>query len=111
MCLANICKSLVSASSTSSDPTLSITLSSLLSDDNITVVTSNVLASFLHAVVAPAFTIDAHLPSHFLNAITIAYSCAIADTGTTSIFIKEGVDVANKRVAVKPLMINLPDGK
>jgi hypothetical protein len=46
----------------------------------------------------------------YLNAITIATNQAIADTGATSIFIMEGADVANKRIAVKPLTINLPDG-
>jgi len=35
---------------------------------------------------------------------------AIADTGATSIFIMEGVDVDNKRLSKKPLKINLPDG-
>jgi hypothetical protein len=35
---------------------------------------------------------------------------AIADTGATSIFIMEGVPVQNKRGAVHPLTINLPDG-
>ncbi len=35
---------------------------------------------------------------------------AITDTGATSIFIMEGTKVANKRVAVKPLKINLPNG-
>jgi hypothetical protein len=47
----------------------------------------------------------------YLNAITIIANLAIADTGATSIFIMEGVQVANKCITVKPLMINLPDGK
>jgi hypothetical protein len=46
----------------------------------------------------------------YLNAITIATNQNIADTGATSIFIMEGADVTNKRIAVKPLTINLPDG-
>ncbi len=51
-------------------------------------------------------------PTHeTLNAITIDASHAIADTGATSIFIMDGVDVDNKRVATKPLTINLPDGR
>jgi hypothetical protein len=37
-------------------------------------------------------------------------SHAIMDTGATSIFIMEGTPVENKRVAKKPLTINLPDG-
>ncbi len=48
--------------------------------------------------------------NQYLNAMTIATSEAIADTGATSIFIMEGADVKNKRPAIKPLRINLPDG-
>jgi hypothetical protein len=47
----------------------------------------------------------------YLNALTIAVSQAITDTGATSIFVMEGVNVKNKRPATKPLMINLPDGR
>jgi hypothetical protein len=35
----------------------------------------------------------------------------MADTGATSIFIMDGVDVANRCVATKPLTVNLPDGR
>ncbi len=35
----------------------------------------------------------------------------MADTGATSIFVMDGVDVANRRVATKPLTVNLPDGR
>ncbi len=34
----------------------------------------------------------------------------IADMGATSVFVKEGVPVANKRPATHPITINLPDG-
>ena len=37
-------------------------------------------------------------------------SDAIMDTGATAIFIMEGTPVDNKRIATKPLTINLPDG-
>jgi hypothetical protein len=47
----------------------------------------------------------------YLNALTIAALQAIADTGATSIFIMEGVNVENKRPATKPLTINLPAGR
>ncbi len=47
----------------------------------------------------------------YLNVLTIAASQAIVDTGATSIFVMEGVDVENKRPATKPLTINLPDGR
>jgi hypothetical protein len=46
-----------------------------------------------------------------ITAVTIARDHAIADTGATSIFIMDGVDVINKRVASKPLTINLLDSK
>jgi hypothetical protein len=45
-----------------------------------------------------------------LNPITIATTHAIADTGATSIFIMDGIDVINKQMASKLLTINLPDG-
>jgi hypothetical protein len=52
------------------------------------------------------------LPSHEkINAITLDAQQAIADTGATSIFIMEGVDVENKRVATHPITISLPDGR
>ncbi len=41
----------------------------------------------------------------------IATNQAIANTGATSIIIMAGTDVDNKRQAMKPLTINLPDGK
>ncbi len=47
----------------------------------------------------------------YLNAIMIATNQAIADTCNTSIFIMEGTDVDNKRIAKDPLPIKLPDGK
>ncbi len=47
----------------------------------------------------------------YLNALTIATNQAIADTGATSIFTMDGLDIFKKRVARKPLTINLPDGK
>jgi hypothetical protein len=35
----------------------------------------------------------------------------IADTGTTSIFIKEGTPCHNMQPATKPLTVNLPNGR
>ena len=62
-------------------------------------------------VVASNLTTDATaLPQHIAAAIAIDAGRAIADTGATSIFIMDGVDVDNKRVSKKPLKINLPDG-
>jgi hypothetical protein len=47
----------------------------------------------------------------YLNASTIATHLAVADTGAMSIFVMDGVDVENKRVAEKPLTVNLPEGR
>jgi hypothetical protein len=47
----------------------------------------------------------------YLNAITIITNQAIADTGATFVFIIDGVEVENKRLTKKPLIINLPDGR
>ncbi len=49
--------------------------------------------------------------TQYLNAMTIATSEAIADTDAILIFVMEGADVKNKRPAIKPLTINLPDGR
>ena len=89
-------------------------------DDDRTVVTSNCrFANATPPVCLPqpnSFAAAAqHMfgnPTHeVLNAITIDASHAIADTGATSIFIMDGVNVDNKRIATKPLTINLPDGR
>ena len=45
-----------------------------------------------------------------MNDMTIAPTHATADTGATGIFIMDGSKVENKRLATKPLIINLPDG-
>jgi hypothetical protein len=51
-------------------------------------------------------------PFHkYLNAITIALTHTIADTGATSIFITDGVNVINKRITYTPLTINMLDGR
>ncbi len=47
----------------------------------------------------------------YLNAITIATDLAVADMGAMSIFVMDRVDVENKRLATKPLTLNLPDGR
>ncbi len=47
----------------------------------------------------------------YLNAITIATHQAIADTGATSIFTMDGVDVVNRRLATKALAINMSNGR
>ncbi len=52
------------------------------------------------------------MPTHeYLNAITIATTQAIADMGATSFFTMDGVNVVNKCLAHKPLIINMPNGR
>jgi hypothetical protein len=52
-----------------------------------------------------------HPSQEYSNAITIASTQAIADTGATSTFNMEGAEVINKCCASKPLSINRPDGR
>jgi hypothetical protein len=59
---------------------------------------------------ATARTIFGTPMPQYLNALTIAANKAIADTGATAIFIMDNAEVNNKRIATKPLKINLPDG-
>jgi hypothetical protein len=85
--------------------------------DDITVVMSNAISKRVEPKRAPISLADTarwmfgNPMPQYLNALTIAASQAIADTGATSIFFMEGVDVKNKRPATKPLTINLPDGR
>ncbi len=110
--IANKCKSLVSAYYPY--PTQNINIVTPKYDDGKTVVTSNKT----HKKEQPPATMAATarrlvgnpMPK-YLNAITIATNQAIADTGATSIFIMDGVEVENKRLTKKPLIINLPDGR
>ncbi len=97
------------------NPILNSTSSSLLADDKSIVVTSNVtqLACIRHTQLSLAATAQ-HLwgnpTPQYLNAMTIATHMVIADTGAITIFIMEVANVANRRLAQKPLTINLPDG-
>ncbi len=83
--------------------------------DDITVVMSNAISKRVEPKRAPTSLADTarrmfgNPMPQYLNALTIAASQAIADTGATLIFVMEGVDVKNKRPATKSLTINLPD--
>jgi hypothetical protein len=57
-----------------------------------------------------ACSLFSHSLIEYLNAMTIASTHAITDTGATPNFIMDGVDVVNKKVTNKPLTINMPDG-
>jgi hypothetical protein len=52
---------------------------------------------------AAARSLFGHPSQEYLNAITIASTQAIADTGATSIFIMDGAKVVNRHRASKPL--------
>ena len=103
------------------DPTHNY-LFNIVDDDDATVVTSNcsstssttpLLAPRLcsPSIAATARMLLGNPTSEQLNALTIASTHAIADTGATSIFIMDNADVINKTVATRPLTINLPDGR
>jgi hypothetical protein len=88
-----------------------------MTNDNITVVMSDATTKRLEprraqtSIAETARRMFGNPMPQYLNALTIAASHAIADTGATSIFIMEGINVKNKRPATKPLTINLPDGR
>jgi hypothetical protein len=87
----------------SSYPTLTSIAASIINDsdsnDDKTVITSNLTASQLLS----------HI--HQTNAMMINPTHAIADTGATSLFIMEGTNCKNKRIAINPITISLPDEK
>ncbi len=64
-------------------------------DNNITIVASNCTTTV----------------EHHANAMQIALTHAVADTGATSIFVIAGAPANNIHVATKPIHISLPDGK
>jgi hypothetical protein len=83
-------------------------------DDDKTVVTSNTTHKREQPpamMAATARKLFGNPMPQYLNAITIATIQVIADTGATSIFIMDGVEVENKGLTKKPLIINLPDGR
>jgi hypothetical protein len=114
MSIANKCNSLISASSCYPDPTIKLHALPLKEQDNVTVVTLNLTQLLCEKIMHTSLAAAARhlwgnqLPQ-YLNAITIATNHAIANTGATSIFIMDEVDVDNKRIATKPLTIILPD--
>ena len=85
-------------------------MNSFIDDDDATIKISN-RTTHSPPPLTPTLMVAAAPTSEHLNAISIATTHAIADTGATSIFIMDGVDVINKRPAHNPLTINLPDGR
>ncbi len=116
MSLANKCNSLVSTSSCYPDPPIKFHTLSSVEDDNITFLTSNVtqvthLSHTSTLIAAAARHLWGNLWPQYLHEITTATNQAIANTGATSIFIMDRIDVINKCITTQPLTINLPDGK
>ena len=64
-------------------------------DNDVTIIASNCVSAVKHHV----------------NAMGIAPTHAVADTGATSIFIMAGAPADNIRMAMKPIHISLPNGK
>ncbi len=114
--ISHKCKSLVSASFL--NPTENINVVSVADHDDVMVVMLNLATRSLQKpqrlptlVAAVASTMYGIPKPQYISAITIAPNHAVADTGATSIFVMDGVDVANRRIATKPLTVNLPDGR
>ncbi len=100
------------------DPTDVIKVINAIDDDNVTIVTSNLAPKSSQKEQSQPTSLAAlakHLYGNpklqYLNAITIAMNLAVADTEAMSMFIMDRVDVENKRLATKPLTLNLPDGR
>ncbi len=81
-------------------------------DDKVTAIISNRSPCKTNqpSLAATARAIFGNPMPQYLNALTIAANEAIADTGTTAIFIMDDVEVDNKRVTMKLLKIKLPNG-
>ena len=116
--VANKFNDLVTAHINSLDPTLNCygpivdtCFAAHIDDDNVTIVTSNRTTAMTRPVDPPDQMLFGNATQPSRKFLHIAPSHAIADTGATSIFIMDGVDVENKRVAQKPLTIHLPDGR
>jgi hypothetical protein len=85
------------------DPTQYLFVYSTINDDNITIATSNVSS---HLTVPERANFAPRIHQIGFNDVH-----GIADTGSTSVFVKNKVPLANKRLATHPLTVNLPDGR
>ena len=104
------------ALSISLDPIQLINVVSDVEDDEVSVAASNTTTTRHHTSIhqnAHNHNSTRHVNPKIdaINAMTIAPSHAIADTGATGIFVMDGSKVENKRrLATKPPIVNLPDG-
>ncbi len=84
------------------DPTQLLFACSIKDKDNVMVATSNVSSCLaLHKLAGFRWQ---------TQRVEIKNLHGIADTGATSVVIKEDVPVGNKQLATKPLTVNLPNG-
>ena len=91
-------------------------------DDDITVIKSNTTTAFKYQSKNTNASPSQSVPQQTMAATARAlygrpgHDClqkmshAIMNTGATAILIMEGTPVENKRIASKPITINLPDG-
>jgi len=114
--VANKFKDLVTAHINSLDPTfncfgpiIDTCFAPQINDDDVKIVTSNRTSATNSTVDPPNRMLFGNATQPSRKFLHIAPSHAIADTGATSIFIMDGVDVENKNVAQKPLTIHLPN--
>jgi hypothetical protein len=99
--IANKCKSLVSAYFLDPTENINAVYDNDVTNDDITVVMSNATTKRLEprraqtSIAATARQMFGNPMPQYLDALTIAASQAIADTGATSIFVIEGINVKN----------------
>jgi hypothetical protein len=115
--IANKCKSLIPAYFPDPTENINAVYANDIMTDNITVVKSNRVTKKKEINKQPRSLTELARRMfgspmwQYLNALAIAASQATVDTGATSIFVMEGVNIENKCLVTKPLTINLPDGR
>jgi hypothetical protein len=104
------CNETFSVISTASDPTQMFSPVSelVVDDDDITVVTSNVSNGSTKSLES-AFSLFA--PQQESKWAYIASNEAIADSGTTQIFVMDGIPINNKQKMTCPLKVALANGR
>ncbi len=95
----NKLKNVLASSSKSPYPTKYIPPATVSDNDNdATVITSNISA------------MQVHTPHHALGML-VGPLLAIANTGATLLFLTKGAPCLNKRRAITPILVTLPDGR
>jgi hypothetical protein len=83
----------------------------IINDDDITVVTSNVLDGLTSGFSMAFSSIAQKQQSKAYAAFNIPLNEAIADLGATQIFVMEGTPVLNKQKTMCPLKVALANGR